>query len=108
MKRHSGTGHMARSKDVEKHTSGVLESWGVVVSGHLTDYAEALDVSSEAVLKAAEDVELLFDTAEAKKTRGDDPERPTAPDIRCLAMTAEQARRLAQTLRSNETETAHA
>ena len=104
MKRHSGTGKMARSKGVKMHTSGALESWGGLISGHVSDYADALDVSPEAVLQAAGEVELMFDTAEAKGTRGDDPDRPTDPALRCLAMTAENARRLAGIVRSNETE----
>lgn len=102
MKRHSGTGVSARSKGVKMHTSGALESWGGVVSGHLSDYADALDVSPGAVLQAAEEVELMFDTANPKNTRGDDPDRPTDPALRCLAMTAENARRLAEIVRSND------
>lgn len=61
------------------------------------------------IVHAAEEVELLFDTAEAKKTRGHDPDRPTDPAIRCLAMTAENARRLVEIARSeNQTEPARA
>ena len=109
MKRHSGTGKMARSKGVKMHTSGALESWGGVVSGHVADYAEAVGCGPEAILNAAEEVELLFDTANPKNTRGDDPDRPTDPALRCLAMTAENARRLAEIARSeNQTEPARA
>ena len=107
MKKHSGTGVSARSKGVKMHTSGALESWGRIVSGHVSDYAEALDTTPEAVLTAAQKVPLLFDTAESKKTRGDDPGRPTDPTLRCLAMTTGQARQLAEIVRSeNETEPA--
>jgi len=107
MKKHSGTGVSARSKGVKMHTSGALESWGGIVSGHVSDYAEALDTTPEAVLTAAQKVPLLFDTAESKKTRGDDPGRPTDPTLRCLAMTTGQARQLAEIVRSeNETEPA--
>ena len=102
MKRHSGTGVSARSKGVKMHTSGALESWGGVVSGHVADYAEAVGCGPEAILNAAEEVELLFDTANPKNTRGDDPDRPTDPALRCLAMTAENARRLAEIARSND------
>ena len=102
MKRHSGTGKMARRKGVRKHESGTLESWGGVVSGHVSDYADALGASPEAVLQAAGEVELMFDTAEAKNSRGDAPDRPTDPTLRCLAMTAENARRLAEIVRSND------
>ena len=109
MKRHSGTGVSTRSKGVEKHASGALESWGGIVSGHVSDYVGALDVSPEAVLQAAEEVELMFDTANPKNTRGDDPDRPTDPTLRCLAVTTENARRLAEIARSeNQTEPAHA
>jgi hypothetical protein len=107
MKRHSGTGVSARSKGVKMHTSGALESWGGVVSGHVADCAEAIGCAPEAVLDAAESVELLFDTANPKNTRGDDPDRPTDPALRCLAMTAENARRLAEIARfENQTEPA--
>jgi len=96
-----------RSKGVKMHTSGALESWGGIVSGHVSDYAEALDTTPEAVLTAAQKVPLLFDTAESKKTRGDDPSRPTDPTLRCLAMTTGQARQLAEIVQSeNETEPA--
>ena len=101
MKRHSGTGVSARSKGVKMHTSGALESWGGVVSGHLSDYAEAIGCGPEAVLKAAEEVELLFDTAEAKG-QGKERDRPTDPALRCLAMTADSARQLAEIVRSND------
>ena len=101
MKRHSGTGKMARRKGVEKHTSGALESWGGIVSGHVSDYTDALDVSPEAVLKAAREVELMFDTAEAKG-QGKERDRPTDPALRCLAMTADSARQLAEIVRSND------
>ena len=101
MKRHSGTGKMARSKGVKMHTSGALESWGGVVSGHVADYAEAIGCGPEAVLNAAEEVELLFDTAEAKG-QGKERDRPTDPALRCLAMTAENARRLVEIVRSND------
>jgi len=107
MKQHSGTGVSVRSKGVKMHTSGALESWGGIVSGHVSDYAEALDTTPETILAAAQEVPLLFDTAESKKTRGDDPGRPTGPTLRCLAMTTGQARRLAEIVRSeNETEPA--
>ena len=109
MKRHSGTGVSARSKGVKMQMSGALESWGGVVSGHVADYAEAIGCGPEAVLNAAEEVELMFDTATPKNTRGDDPDRPTDPALRCLAMTAESARRLAEIARSeNQTEPARA
>lgn len=109
MKRHSGTGTMTRRKGVAPHTTGELEAWGGIVSGHVSDYADALDVSPEAVDEAAEEVELMFDTAEGKNTRGSAPDRPTDPALRCLGMTTENARRLAEIVRSsNQTKAAHA
>ena len=101
MKRHSGTGISARSKGVKMHTSGALESWGGVVSGHVSDYSEALGASPEAVLQAAGEVELMFDTGEAKG-QGKERDRPTDPALRCLAMTAENARQLVEIVRSND------
>jgi hypothetical protein len=107
MKRHNGTGEMTRRKGVEKHESGALEGWGGIVSGRVSDYADALGVSPEAVVQAAEEVDLMLDTA-APKGRGKDRDRPTDPALRCLAMTVESARRLAEIARSNDPEPAHA
>ncbi|WP_263842053.1 hypothetical protein [Salinibacter sp.] len=105
---HNGTGEVTRRKGVGKHArGGALESWGGIVSGRVTDYAEAIGTSPEAVLRAAEEVELVFDTAKPKG-RGKDRDRPTDPALRCLAMTAESARRLVETARSNGPEPAHA
>ena len=67
MKRHSGTGKMARSKGVKMHTSGALEAWGGVVSGHVSDYSEALGASPEAILQAAGEVELMFEHGQPEK-----------------------------------------
>ena len=109
MSRHVARGANTRGQGVDPHENGALESWGGVVSGHVSDYAEAIGCGPEAVLKAAEEVELMFDTATPKNTRRDDPDRPTDPALRCLAMTAESARRLAEIACSeNQTEPAHA
>ena len=104
MKKHSGTGVSARSKGVKMHTSGALESWSGIVSGHVSDYAEALDATPEAVLTAAQKVPLLFDTAESKKTRGDDPGRPTDPALRCLAMTEDRFQALRRRVKDAQAE----
>lgn len=52
--------------------------------------AEAIGCTPADILEAAEQVDLLFDTAESKKTRGDNPGRPTDPELRCLGMTEDR------------------
>jgi hypothetical protein len=104
MKRHSGTGVSARSKGVKMHTSGALESWGGIVSGHVSDYAEALGCTSADILEVAEQVDLLFDTAESKKTRGDDPGRPTDSTLRCLGMTEDRFQALRRRVKDAQAE----
>ena len=79
-----------RSHDTDPSTTGDLEAWGGIVSGHVADYAGAIGCTSADILEAAEQVDLLFDTAESKKTRGDDPSRPTDPALRCLGMTEDR------------------
>jgi hypothetical protein len=74
---------------------GEIEAWGGIVSARLCDYAGAFDVEPQAVLDAveAEGIEPAVDTAEAKG-RGSDRERPTEPELRCLAFTREDFRQL--------------
>jgi hypothetical protein len=73
------------------------------VSARLTDYAGALDSTPEEVLRAleAEGIEPTVDTAEAKG-RGSDRERPTEPELRCLAFTREDFRRLLEAIGDGE------
>lgn len=82
--RHAGTAQQARSHDVDRFESGALEAWGGIVSGRVTEFAEALDTDPETVLQAAKRVPLLVDTAEPKGRRGE-PDRPDGPELRCLA-----------------------
>jgi hypothetical protein len=65
---------------------GALEAWGSIVSGRVADYAEELGVSPADVLEAvgAAGIDLLVDTAVPKNRETD---RPTAPGLRCIAMT---------------------
>lgn len=55
-------------------------------------------------LEAAEQVDLLFDTAESKKTRGDDPGRPTDPTLRCLGMTEDRFQALRRRVKDAQAE----
>lgn len=82
---------------------GEIEAWGGIVSARLTDYAGALDSTPEEVLRAleAEGIEPTVDTAEAKG-RGSDRERPTEPELRCLAFTREDFRRLVEAIGDGE------
>jgi len=82
---------------------GEIEAWGGVVSARLSDYADALDTTAEAVLDAvdAEGVDPVVDTAEPKG-RGDDRERPTDPELRCLAFSREDFARLVEAVAPEE------
>lgn len=84
---HTGTGRSARTQGIDAHEDGSdLDSWGGIVSGRLATYAAVLDCSAAAVLQAIDgaDVDPMVDTARQKST---ERERPTAPSLRCLAMT---------------------
>ena len=89
----AGTGVAARPTGTDRHTSGALEAWGGIVSGHVEDWADALDTTPEAFLTACDGVELLFDTA--KQNDRKDRDRPTDPALRCVAMSAEAAESVA-------------
>jgi hypothetical protein len=75
---------------VSKYERGDLESWGGIVSGRLASYADALGCPPAAVLDAIDraGAEVLVDTAEPKNQEAEGS-RPEAPELRCLAMTAE-------------------
>jgi hypothetical protein len=80
---------------------GQVEVWGGIVSARLEDIAEALGTAPEAVLDAleAEGIGPMLDTAEPKG-RGDDRDRPTSPELRCLAFTREDFARLVEAVAS--------
>lgn len=80
---------------------GELSVWGGVVSARLEDIAGALETTPEAVLDAidAEGIDPAVDTAEPKG-RGDDRDRPAEPELRCLAFTRRDFRRLCETIGS--------
>ena len=80
---------------------GEIEAWGGIVSARLSDYASALDSTPQAVLDAveAEGIEPAVDTAEPKG-QGSDEERPTDPELRCLAFTREDFAQLVDAVAS--------
>ena len=97
----AGTGRSARSVGVEKYTSGDLEAWGGIVSGHVADWVEALGTTPERFLAACDDVDVLVDTSEAKgfsKGRSKEQDRTDDPALRCVAMTADAAEAVADRL----------
>ena len=80
--------------------SQTLQAWGGIVTGTIESWAEALDVAPsdvEAALDAL-DAEVLMDTAVPKKR---DSGRPTSPNLRSVALSADGARKLAADLQSN-------
>jgi len=87
-----------------EQTRGEIEAWGGIVSARLSDYAEALDTTAEAVLEAAETagVEPILDTAEPKGQS--DAERPTEPELRCLAFSREHFARIVEAVETGTEE----
>jgi hypothetical protein len=68
-----------------------LHAWGGIVSGRISDIAEALNTTPEAVAGAVERgaVNPMMDTAEGKGRRQNE-DRPTDPELRSLAFTLEE------------------
>lgn len=81
-----------RRKGVDRHESGGLRAWGGIVSGRVTDWADALGCTPAAVLDAAEQVPVMNDTGKDKGQGNHD--RPADPELRSLTLTRENARRL--------------
>lgn len=78
----------ARSQKVQPHTrSGELTSQSGIITGRLADWADALETTSAELLDAMEraGVEPLIDTGTPKD--GEGHQRPTNPELRCIAMT---------------------
>ena len=78
----------ARSQKVQPHTrSGELTSQSGIITGRLADWADALETSSPEFLDAMDraGAEPLIDTGSPKD--GEDHDRPTNPELRCIALT---------------------
>jgi hypothetical protein len=71
---------------------GDLEEWCGIVSGKVRAFADRFGCTPAAVVRAAQDVDLLFDTAREKGRGRQD--RPTDPALRCIGLTSEGAERL--------------
>lgn len=80
-----------------QHTGEPLARRFGIVCGRVQQFADALDVPAGHVLDVVEDagIELMVDTATDSSTRTrTDYDRPTDPDLRCLAMTREDFARV--------------
>lgn len=78
----------ARSQKVDPHTrSGELTSQSGIITGRLTDWADALETTPSELVAAIDraGVEPLVDTGVSKD--GEEHPRPTRPELRCIAMT---------------------
>lgn len=89
----------ARSHKVEPHTrSGELTSQSGIITGRLTDWADALETTTSELLSAIDraGVDPLVDTGKQKE--GEDHSRPTQPELRCLALTESDVGRISAEL----------
>ena len=64
---------------------GEISAFAGIASGRVSAWADALGTTPEAIARAASVVPPLMDTA--KQNGGKKRDRPTAPDIRCIAWT---------------------
>lgn len=98
---HTGTGKRYGAQSER----GQIEAWGGIVSARLAGYADALGTTPEAVLGAVETAgaEPILDTAEPKG-HGKDRDRPTEPELRCLAFSREDFRRLVEAVETGTEE----
>ena len=64
---------------------GEISAFGGIASGRITAWADALEATPEAIIRAASVVPPLMDTA--KQNGGKKRDRPTAPHLRCIAWT---------------------
>ena len=99
----TGTGAPARSKEVGAFSAGEITARHGIVSARLVDVADALDTKPAAVLRAVEKagIDPLVDTGESSTPR-ETHERPTAPELRCLAFNAEDLRTVAAVVGAEE------
>lgn len=89
----------ARSQKVEPHTrSGELTSQSGIITGRLTDWASALETTTPELLDAMEraGVDPLVDTGQHKD--GEEHQRPTNPELRCIALTEADVGRISAEL----------
>ena len=97
MHRHQGTSEPYGTEEGR----GKLSVWGGIVSARLEDIAGTLGTAPGKVLDTleAEGIEPMLDTAEPKG-QGKDRDRPTDPELRCLALTREDFTRLVEAIGS--------
>ena len=63
--------------------TGDLTEWGGITAGRVTAWANALGTNADAVARAACAVPPLMDTEKGKSRESH--ERPTDPELRCIA-----------------------
>ena len=64
---------------------GEISAFGGIASGRVIAWADAFEVSPEAIIRAADVVLPMMDTAKQKGQKKRD--RATAPHLRCIAWT---------------------
>jgi hypothetical protein len=94
---------------INQQDAGDLNEHGGIIAGRVVQFADALETEPTAVFDAmqAAGVEPMVDTAKANPGANKKRDRPTAPSMRCLAMTRRDfARVLAQVQQSGESTSA--
>jgi len=79
-------------REMAHSQGGDLEEWAGIVSGKITAFADRWGCTPEDVTRAAQKIDLLFDTAQEKGRGRQD--RPDDPALRCIGLTREAAERL--------------
>jgi hypothetical protein len=95
--------HRGNGLQVQHDASGEVRAWGGIVSARLTDLADAAGTTPDGLLEAADQAgrDPIVDTARSKGRRGE-PDRPTDPDLRCLAFTREDFQAVAASVQSGQ------
>jgi hypothetical protein len=99
----TGTGTPARGKGIGSFDQGDVTARHGIVSARVTDLAEALDTTAGALLQAVEaaGADPLVDTAENASPH-ETHERPSDPELRCMAFTMEDFREVAAVVGAEE------
>lgn len=95
-------GMSSRGADVARFEAGDVAVRFGIVTGHLSDLADVLDCTPTELLDAVERSEVTPFVDTAQQTGQTERDRPTDPELRCLAFTEEGFRELAAIVGARE------